>query len=73
MIMVPCSFDQDRNYQASLREMSVEEAWNSEPFERLRSRMRGACTACEKKAACVGGCPLMPEIVFCDRKERKTV
>lgn len=73
MVMVPCSFDQDRKYEVSLRGMTIEEAWNSEPFERFRNRMRGACPNCNKKALCMGGCPLMPEIVFCDRKERKTV
>lgn len=73
MIMVPCSFDQEKKYEVSLRAMTIEEAWNSEPFERFRDRMRGACPDCDKKALCMGGCPLMPEIVFCDRKERKTV
>ena len=73
MIMVPCSFDQEKKYEVSLRDMTIEEAWNSEPFERFRDRMRGACPNCNKKALCMGGCPLMPEIVFCDRKERKIV
>ncbi|MDD7733970.1 MAG: SPASM domain-containing protein, partial [Firmicutes bacterium] len=73
MVMVPCSFDQERRYEVSLREMSIEEAWNSEPFERFRDRMRGACPDCSKKFLCMGGCPLMPEIVFCDEAERKIV
>ena len=70
MIMVPCSFDQDRKYEVSLRGNSIEEAWNSEPFEYFRNRMRGACPDCEKKDLCMGGCPLMPEIVFCDSEQR---
>lgn len=73
MIMVPCSFDQNRRFEVSLREMNIEEAWNSEVFEMFRNRMREACPSCEKKELCMGGCPLMPEIVFCDREERKTV
>lgn len=32
--------------------------------------MREACPECEKKNLCMGGCPLMPEIVLCDRAER---
>ena len=72
MVIVPCSFDQERRYEVSLREMSIEEAWNSEPFERFRDKMRGACPDCSKKSLCMGGCPLMPEIVFCDEVERKT-
>lgn len=68
MVMVPCSFDQDKRYAVSLREMTITEAWNSGPFERFRDKMRSACLDCEKRALCMGGCPLMPEIVFCNRK-----
>ena len=71
MIMVPCSFDQEKRYEVSLDGKTIEEAWNSEPFERFRDRMRGACPGCPKKELCMGGCPLMPEIVFCESKERK--
>ncbi len=73
MIMVPCSFDQEKRYEVSLRGMTIEEAWNSEPFEQFRNKMRGACPNCEKKDLCMGGCPLMPEIVFCDSNERKII
>ena len=71
MVMVPCSFDQNKRYEVSLREMTIEEAWNSEPFERFRNRMRAACPNCEKRTCCLGGCPLMPEIVFCDSDKRE--
>ena len=71
MNMVPCSFDQEKRYQVSLREMTIEEAWNSEAFEHFRNRMRGACPDCEKRELCMGGCPLMPEIVFCGSEKRK--
>lgn len=73
MIMVPCSFDQEKQYEVSLHSMNIEAAWNSEPFERFRNKMRGACPECKNKALCMGGCPLMPEIVFCHYKERKPV
>ena len=67
MVMVPCSFDQRRQYEVFLREegMTIEKAWNSDQFERFRDHMRGACPNCDKKEMCMGGCPLMPEIVFC--------
>ena len=71
MIMVPCSFDQEKGYAVSLREMSIEDAWNSGPFERFRDRMRRACPDCDKRGYCLGGCPLMPQIVFCDSGSRK--
>ena len=73
MIMVPCSFDQKKRYEVSLRENTIEEAWNSPQFEKFRSRMQRACPNCNKKELCMGGCPLMPEIVFCDSAERVVV
>ncbi|MBQ8739563.1 MAG: SPASM domain-containing protein [Clostridia bacterium] len=71
MIMVPCSFDQERRYGVSLREMSITDAWNSEKFESFRNKMRFACQGCPKYELCMGGCPLMPEIVFCNSEYRK--
>lgn len=73
MIMVPCSFDQRKQYEVSLADKTIEKAWNSEPFERFRDKMRGACPDCANKALCMGGCPLMPEIVFCDQSERRII
>jgi len=71
MIMVPCSFDQKKIYGVSLRKMDITDAWNSIQFKNFRDKMKNACPDCNKKALCMGGCPLMPEIVFCNRKERK--
>ncbi len=73
MTMVPCSFDQPKKYQVSLENMTIEDAWNSEEFEQFRKRMRGACPECDKRELCMGGCPLMPEVVFCDSPARKIV
>ena len=73
MAMVPCSFDAPRRYAVQLRGVSgttIEQAWSSEPFEAFRDRMRAACPGCEQRPLCMGGCPLMPEIVLCDSKER---
>lgn len=73
MVMVPCSFDQKKRYEVSLENCSIEDAWNSNQFEQFRDHMRGACPSCDKKELCMGGCPLMPEIVFCDSADRKIV
>ena len=70
MVMLPYSFDQQKKYKVSLKGMTIEEAWNSKPFEAFRDKMRNACPECEKRDLCMGGCPLMPEIVFCDSKKR---
>lgn len=74
MVMVPCSFDQKKLYKVALNDdITIEKAWNSEQFEQFRNRMRGACPECDKKELCMGGCPLMPEVVFCDSADRKLV
>lgn len=65
MMMVPCSFDQEWHYAVSLREMSIEAAWNSESFNAFRSHLQNTCPGCTKRAYCMGGCPLMPDIVLC--------
>lgn len=81
MVMVPCSFDQKQLYRVPLKEdlgngeviATIEQAWNSEPFERFRSILRNACAGCKAKDYCMGGCPLMPEIVLCDRKTNASI
>lgn len=70
MTMLPCSFDQKRKYAVSLRKNSIEEAWNSNTFEAFRKHLRESCPKCKKRELCMGGCPLMPEIVFCNKPER---
>ncbi|HBA50708.1 MAG TPA: radical SAM protein, partial [Lachnospiraceae bacterium] len=71
MVMSPCSFDQEGRYGVKLKPRTIEEAWNSEPFEGFRNHMRSACPDCKKRKLCLGGCPLMPEIVFCSSEHRK--
>lgn len=72
MVMVPCSFDQKNRFEVQLGDdVSIEDAWNSEAFEKFRSHMRNACPNCEKREYCLGGCPLMPEVVFCNDINRK--
>lgn len=69
MNMVPCSFDQNGIFSVSLRDRTIEDAWNSDQFNEFRRYMIKACSKCEKREFCMGGCPLMPEIVLCDKKE----
>lgn len=73
MIMVPCSFDAPRRYAVQLRgrsDITIEQAWKSKQFDAFRDKMRGACPKCEKRELCMGGCPLMPQIVLCDGDAR---
>ena len=67
MTMVPCSFDQNKKYAVSLNENTIEQAWNSPAFENFRQKMRTACPECSKRELCMGGCPLMPQIVLCGK------
>lgn len=65
MRLFPCSFDQIGKYAVSLREQTIEAAWNSPEFERFRDSFRLSCSDCQKRTNCLGGCPLMPQIVLC--------
>jgi radical SAM protein with 4Fe4S-binding SPASM domain len=47
---------------------TIEQAWNSEPFDRFRAILKTACPNCDKKTYCMGGCPLMPQVVLCSNK-----
>ncbi len=71
MHLLPCSFDQMHRFAVSLREKSIKEAWNSEQFEMFRSSLKNHCPDCGVRDDCMGGCPLMPEIVLCQRKEKR--
>ncbi|MBQ9460631.1 MAG: radical SAM protein [Clostridia bacterium] len=69
MKMLPCSFcAEDEGHTVSLRENTIEQAWHSGEFEKIRDKMRSACPECPnpgRRNYCKGGCPLMPEIVIC--------
>ena len=71
MTMVPCSFDQELRWGVSLRDHTVEEAWNSDRFEDFRSSLRYSCPNCTHRENCRGGCPIKNEIVLCDSKNRE--
>ena len=71
MKMMPCSFDnQDLRWAVDLRKHTIQEAWNSEEFENFRNHFRLACPDCIKRELCMGGCPICPEIVLCDKHEK---
>ena len=73
MYLLPCSFDQNKRYAVSLHEMTIEEAWNIETFDRFRSILRKRCPACSIRKDCMGGYPLMPEVVLCMRDEKDLI
>lgn len=70
MVLMPCSFDQRNQYGVSLRDCTIEQAWNSTQFDAFRSALDSRCPACAKRANCMGGCPLLPEITLCHAPTR---
>lgn len=70
MKMMPCSFDnQEQRWGVDLKNCTIQEAWNSETFEAFRNHFRTACPDCEKREMCMGGCPIVPEIVLCHKQD----
>ena len=53
-----------------LKKYTIQEAWESAQFDEFRNSFRNACPSCEKKKLCMGGCPIRPEIVLCNKKHK---
>lgn len=70
MTMLACSFDQKRQFAVQLQPTTIEEGWNSEAFDKFRHSLQHSCPQCSNQELCKGGCPLFPEIVFCNKNER---
>lgn len=69
MIAMPCSFDNQKlRWGVDIKNASIMSAWTSEKFEDFRNHMRKACPGCSKRCSCMGGCPIVPEIVLCKNK-----
>lgn len=72
--MMPCSFaNQDSSWFVSLRDHTIQEAWESEVFERFRYSLKNSCSGCDKRLLCGGGCPIVNEITLCNKSERNFV
>jgi radical SAM protein with 4Fe4S-binding SPASM domain len=72
MRMMPCSFArEEEKYHVSLQTHSIAEAWHSREFDRFRDHLRNACPDCKKRSLCMGGCPIVPEIVLCEEGKHK--
>lgn len=72
MTALPCSFDnQDQKYAVKLSdEVTIKDAWDSPEFNKFRDSLRYSCKGCAKRELCMGGCPLVNDIVLCNNKER---
>ena len=73
MKMLPCSFDNDTmRWAVDLRTHTLKEAWDSPEFEDFRSHFRSSCPECPQRLSCLGGCPIVPRVVLCNRTCRST-
>lgn len=74
MNAMPCSFaNQDSSWFVNLNEHTIEEAWNSDAFNRFRYSLGNSCAGCKDRLLCGGGCPLVNQTCLCDRTERNFV
>lgn len=69
MKLLPCSFDnQEQKWAVDLAQYSIAKAWDSSTFNDFRNRFNNSCPDCKHRTSCMGGCPIVPEIVLCDKK-----
>ena len=69
MKLLPCSFDnQEQKWAVDLAQHSIAEAWESNTFNDFRNHFSHSCPYCKHHTSCMGGCPIVPEIVLCDKK-----
>lgn len=69
MKLLPCSFDnQEQKWAVDLAQYSIAEAWESSTFNDFRNHFSHSCPDCKHRTSCMGGCPIVPEIVLCDKK-----
>lgn len=71
MHMMPCSFaNQDESWFVDLRKHSIQEAWDSDVFDRFRYSLQHSCQGCKDREQCGGGCPIVNQVTLCNRKEK---
>lgn len=69
MKLLPCSFDnQEQKWAVDLAQYSIAEAWESNTFNDFRNHFSHSCPDCKHHTSYMGGCPIVPEIVLCDKK-----
>ncbi len=62
----PCSFGLWRKeLSVSLNDMTLQEAWDSDTFQKFRENLNRNCKGCRKFDQCLGGCRLMMDINLC--------
>lgn len=74
--MKPCSFMQDIQ-GFSLKHNSIIKAWESPIFTNFREKLLQprykGCKKCEFYTSCWSGCPIAPDIVFCEERSKELI
>lgn len=71
MKALPCSFDnQDLKWAVDISNNPIQSAWDSEQFQGFRNRFKRSCPNCKDRLSCLGGCPIVNQIVLCNKIER---
>lgn len=71
MNMMPCSFaNQNPNWFVDLHKYTIQEAWDSDIFDKFRYSLSHSCASCKNREMCGGGCPLVNQITLCNKSER---
>ncbi len=71
MNMMPCSFaNQNSEWFISLRDHTIQDAWDGTVFNKFRYSLKHSCAGCKDRLSCGGGCPLVNQITLCKRTER---
>ena len=74
MNAMPCSFgNQDSKWFVSLYDHTIEQAWNSSVFDKFRNSLQNSCHKCSQRGFCGGGCPIVRDVVLCNRREKELV
>ena len=72
MYALPCSFDnQAMRFAFDLSGKKIKDAWDSEQFDMFRFSLHNSCPDCPNRANCMGGCPLVRDIVLCDKEYKE--
>jgi len=71
MVALHCSFDQSHRWGYNIKNDSIKNAWESSQFESFRQHFKMSCPNCSKRNECMGGCPIVPEVVLCSNKDRE--
>ena len=64
----PCSFEKTGQFDVDLKNLTIQEAWNSKVFSNFLSSFETSCPECKNWPNCMGGCPISSRITLCTER-----